>query len=150
MTENNTDQSPNLETLTDFSWDSLPELAKERWEHAVAYSSAIEHQLAKSKSSRTRAEVERQRIANEILSATKEACQAVVGDARKALERIKTKTEEAERNQQDAQRELTDAESTRAAADTYRETVRAETQQQAAQILERARSEAAAESEKLK
>ena len=150
MAETNTDQSGNLETLADFSWDSLPELAKERWEQAVAYSSAVENQLAKAKASRTRAEVERQRIANEILSATKEACQSVVGDAKKALARIKATAKEAEQNQQDTQRELTDAKSIRAEADAYRVTVLAEAQQQAGQILERARSEATAESEKLK
>ena len=145
-----TNQESPQEAPADFSWESLPELAKERWEQAIGYSSAIENQLAKAKASRTQAEVERQRIATEILSATKEACQAVVADARKTLDKIKTKTGEVERNLQDANRELTEAKSIRAEADAYRETVLARVEQQAEDLLQRARSDAEAECGKLR
>ncbi len=67
---------------SEFSWDDLPEVAKESWEQLVAYSSTIEIQLAKTKASREKADVERQRIAKEVLAATKEACQEVVVDAK--------------------------------------------------------------------
>ena len=138
------------EAPADFSWESLPEFTKERWEEAIGYSSAVENQLAKAKANRTQAEVERQRIANEILSATKEACQAVVADARKTLNKIKAQTEEAERNLQDAKRGLTEAKSIRAEADAYRETVLARAEQQSVELLQRARSDAEAECGKLK
>ena len=145
-----TDQEPPQNVPAAFSWESLPELAKERWEQAIAYSSAIENQLAKAKASRTQAEVERQRIANEILSATKEVCQAVVADATNTLDKIKTKIEEAERKLEDAKQELTEAKSIRAEADAYRETVLARAEQQAEELLQRARSDAEDECGKLK
>jgi len=78
-----TRSSKNSEQLIkDFSWDALPEVAKERWEEMVAYSSTVENQLSKAKASRAQAETERQRIASEPLKATKEACRAVVADSK--------------------------------------------------------------------
>ncbi len=76
----NPDQLPD-QLIEDFSWDALPEVAKERWEEIVAYSSTVENQLSKAKASRAQAETERQRIASETLKATKDACRAVVADS---------------------------------------------------------------------
>ncbi len=56
------------------SWDTLPELAKNRWEEAVAFDVTVENQLAKAKADRSLAESERQRIAKESLDATKDVC----------------------------------------------------------------------------
>ena len=69
-----------------FDWETLPDLAKDRWEEAVAYDLTVETQLANAQSNRSHAEVERQRVAGEILEATREVCHEIASDARKALE----------------------------------------------------------------
>ena len=155
MTENH--QSPDTtqtvsvasEAPADFSWDSLPELAKERWEQAVAYSSTIENQLTKSKASRAQAEIGRQRIAKEILAATKEACHEVVAEAKRALDKIKNKIEESEAKREDAKRQLQEAKTVRIEADAYREAVHARADQQAEDVLQRARASAETECARL-
>ena len=76
---------PTAETGT-FDWEVLPDLAKDRWEEAVAYDLTMETQLAKAQSNRSQAEVERQRVAGEILEATREVCHEIASDSRKALE----------------------------------------------------------------
>ena len=49
-----------------FAWETLPELPKSRWEEVVAFDVTIENWLAKAKADRSRAEVERQRIAKDV------------------------------------------------------------------------------------
>ena len=141
--------TPQVET-SEFSWDALPDVAKERWEQMVAYSTTIENQLDKAKSSRAQAEVERQRIAKEILSATKEACQEVIANSRKTLEKIKSQTEEAGLKLEDAKRQLAEAETIRSEADAYREAVLARANLQAEEVAQLARSAADSECTKLK
>ena len=100
MTENNLEPESSEDLSVDFSWDTLPELAKDCWEQMVAYSFAVEHQLANAKASRSHAEAERQRIVKEILSATNDACQEIVVYAKRTLAKINRKIEEAERKHQ--------------------------------------------------
>ena len=66
----------------------------------VAYSSAVENQLSRAKATRTQAEKDRQRPATEALTATKEACRAVIADAKRSLAKIKKQTEETDNHQQ--------------------------------------------------
>ena len=56
------------------SWGTLPDLAKNRWEEAVAFDVTVENRLAKATADRPLTETERQRIAKEILDATKGVC----------------------------------------------------------------------------
>ncbi|MCH8962993.1 MAG: hypothetical protein IH820_17190, partial [Bacteroidetes bacterium] len=70
----------------DFSWDALPEVAKERWEEMVAYSSTVENQLSKAKASRAKAETERQRIARQYRSEGKEEALKI----RSTTDKVKT------------------------------------------------------------
>ena len=58
MTETNQGPESSEALPSDFSWEALPELAKDRWEQMVAYSSAVENQLVNAKASRSQAEVE--------------------------------------------------------------------------------------------
>ena len=150
MPETNQGQKPSEPLSTDFSWETLPELAKDRWEQMVAYSSTIENQLANAKASRTQAEGERQRIAKEILSATKEACQEIVADAKRDLDRSSSKTEEAERQQQEAKLQLDEAKTIRSEAESYRDAVLARAEQQAEELKQRAQAAAEAAGNKLK
>ena len=150
MTENNHEPESSEDLSADFSWEALPELAKDRWEQMVAYSSAVENHLANAKASRSQAEAERQRIATEILSATKEACQEIVADAKLALDRINSKTEEAERKHQEAQLQLDEANTIRTDAETHKEAVLARAEQQAEEIMQRAQAAAETAGAKLK
>ena len=75
MSDSGDTQSKIVEGSVTFSWETLPELAKNRWEEAVAFDVTMENRLVKAKASRSLAERERQRIAREILEATKEACE---------------------------------------------------------------------------
>ena len=150
MTENNQEPDSSEALSAEFSWEALPELAKDRWEQMVAYSSAIENQLVNAKASRSHAETERQRIANEILSATKDACQEIVADAKRAMDKINSKTEEAERNHQEAKLQLDEANSIRTEAESYKEAVLARAEKQAEELMQRAQAAAEAAGTKLK
>ena len=80
------------------SWDTLPDLAKNRWEEAVAFDMTVENQLAKAKAGRSMAETERQRIAREILDATKDVCKEIITNGQTALTRAKKMEAEAAKN----------------------------------------------------
>ena len=97
--------------------ETLPDLAKDRWEEAVAYDLTVETQLANAQSNRSRAEVERQRVAGEILEATREICHEIASDARKALDSAKYMEIDATRKHLEAEAALKSAESTLKEAD---------------------------------
>ena len=122
------------------SWDTLPELAKNRWEEAVAFDVTIENQLAKAKADRSRAESERQRIAKEILDATKDVCKEIITDGKRALNRAKTMEAEAHNKHSDSQAELEQARTIRAEAEGYRDKIIAEADQEARDFLNQAMS----------
>ena len=92
---NNSQDRELMESMT-LSWEALPELAKDRWEQAVGYDLAVETQLAKAKSTRSEAELERQRVANEILEATREVCKSIIIDSKRSLEKARRAQSEAE------------------------------------------------------
>jgi len=122
------------------SWDTLPELAKNRWEEAVAFDVTIENQLAKAKADRSLAESERQRIAKEILDATKDVCKEIITDGKRALNRAKTMEAEAHNKHSDSQAELEQARTIRAEAEGYRDKIIAEADQEARDFLNQAMS----------
>ena len=99
------------------SWDTLPDMAKNRWEEAVAFDVTVENQLAKAKADRSVAESERQRIAKEILDATKEVCKDIITDGQKALNRAKKMEAEAAIAHSSSQDELEHARAIRAEAE---------------------------------
>ena len=114
---------------------------------------SIEEQLALAKASRNQAESARQKIANEILAATKEVCQKLISEGELTLDKAKKLEAAAEQKQLDAQSELQRAQAARSEAETYAEKLRAEAQQQAQEATERAqatRDDANAWAEKLR
>jgi hypothetical protein len=131
--------SPNDGALA-FAWETLPELAKSRWEQAVAFGVTIENQLVKAKADRSRAEVERQRIAGEILEATKDVCEEIVADGKRALDSARWMQSEAAKNFGESQAEIEKAQVIRVDAEGYREKIMAEVDQQAQEIVSRARA----------
>jgi hypothetical protein len=102
--------------------------------------SPIEDQLAQAKASRSQAETARQKIANEILEATKEVCQKLIADGEQTLQRAKKLEAEAQQKQREAQAELETARSSRADAQVYAEKVKSEAQKKAQEKLEQAQA----------
>lgn len=122
------------------SWDTLPDLAKNRWEEAVAFDVTVENQLAKAKSDRSLAESERQRIAKEILDATKDVCKEIITDGQRALNRATKMEAEASKNRSYSQDELEQARNIRAEAEGYKAKIMAEVNQEAQEYIDLARS----------
>ena len=122
------------------SWDTLPDLAKNRWEEAVAFDVTVENQLAKAKADRTMAETERQRIAKEILDATKDVCKEIITDGQRALNRATKMEAEAAKNHSHSQDELEQAPAIRAEAESYRARIMAEVDQEAKEFIDQAKS----------
>ncbi len=132
-----------------FDWETLPDLAKDRWEEAVAYDLTVETQLARAQSNRGQAEVERQRVAGEILEATREVCHEIASDARKALESAKYMEIDAHRKHMDAEAALKKAESTLSEANANAEMIVGHARQEALEIAARGRAAAEKESEEI-
>lgn len=120
------------------SEEKPPGPAKSELESAMG--SSLEDQLAKAKASRNQAESARQKIANEILEATKEVCQKLIKDGEQTLEKAKKLEAEAQQKQQEAKAELEQAQASRAEAETYAERLKSEAQRQAQEKLEQARA----------
>ena len=117
-----------------FDWETLPDLAKDRWEEAVAYDMTVETQLANAQSNRSQAEVERQRVAGEILEATREVCHEIASDARKALDVAKHMEIDATRKHLEAEAALKNAESTLKEAGANAEMMVSHARQEAEEI----------------
>ena len=128
------------DTLLALSWDTLPDLAKNRWEDAVAFDVTVENQLAKAKADRTLAETERQRIAKEILDATKDVCKEIITDGQRALNRATKMEAEAAKNYSLSQSELDQSSAVRAEAESYRTRVLAEVDKEAKEYIDLAKS----------
>ena len=105
----------------------------------VRYSS-IEDQLAQAKASRTQAESARQKIANEILEATKGVCQKLIADGEQTLQKAKKLEAEAQRKHQEARAELEKAQAARAEAQAFAERVKSEAQKKAQERLDQAKA----------
>jgi hypothetical protein len=120
------------------SEEKPPKQAKGGSESAM--DSSLEDQLAKAKASRNQAESARQKIANEILEATKEACQKLIKDGEQTLEKAKKLEAEAQHKQREAKAELEQAQASKAEAETYAERLKSEAQRQAQEKLEQAQA----------
>ena len=142
MTISKKDQDASSNGPIAFAWETLPELAKSRWEEAVAYDVTMENQLARAKSERALAEIQRQRIAREILEATKEVCEEILTDGKLALDSARRMEADAAKKLGDSQWELEEAQRERNEAETYRDKVIAEADQRVADIVDRARANA--------
>ena len=132
-------QSKIVEGSVTFSWETLPELAKNRWEEAVAFDVTMENRLVKAKASRSLAERERQRIAGEILEATKEVCEEIIAEGQRAMDRARQLESQAVQKHKEGQRDLEQAQAVRVEAEGYREKIMAEVEREAKEALNRAR-----------
>lgn len=141
--------APDLGSF-DLSWDSLPAVAKERWEEAVAFGSTVELQLIKARTDRSQAEMERQKVAQEILEATKDACREIVANAKQTLAKAKHHLQDAERKSWEAQRESEQAIAIRKEAQRFKEKLVVETEDQAHEMLRKAKIDAESEYRELK
>ena len=135
-------QSEIVEGSVTFSWETLPELAKNRWEEAVAFDVTMENRLVKAKASRSLAERERQRIAREILESTKEVCEEIIAEGQRAMDRARQLESQAVQKHRASQGELERAQAVRVEAEGYREKIMAEVEREAKESLDRARASA--------
>lgn len=142
MTNANNNQDQSNHGPLALSWDTLPELAKSRWEEAVAFDVTIENQLTKAKADRSLAEMERQKIAKEILEATKEVCEEILNEGKRALERARSMEAEASGNLGDSKDELLHARAIKAEAEEYREKLVEEAQHKCAELKDQSVQEA--------
>ena len=143
-------QGKIVEGSVTFSWETLPELAKNRWEEAVAFDVTMENRLVRAKASRSLAERERQRIAGEILEATKEVCEEIIAEGQRAMDRARQLESQAVQKYKESQSELEQAQELRVESEGYREKIMAEVEREANEALNRARATAEQECLKLK
>ena len=135
-------QGKIVEGAVTFSWETLPELAKNRWEEAVAFDVTMENRLVRAKASRSLAERERQRIAGEILEATKEVCEEIIAEGQRAMDRARQLESQAVQKYKESQGELEQAQALRVESEGYREKIMAEVEREAKEALDRARASA--------
>jgi hypothetical protein len=102
--------------------------------------SSIEDQLAQAKASRTQAESARQKIANEILEATKGVCQKLIADGEQTLQKAKKLEAEAQRKHREAHAELEKARAARTEAQDFAEKLKSEAQKKAQERLDQAKA----------
>ena len=150
MTEVDTRQDRELAGPMSLSWETLPELAKDRWEQAVAFDMTVETHLAKAKASRTQAEIERQRVAKEILEATKEICKTIIADGKRSLAKARHMESESEGKLLESQKEWERSQAFKAEAETFSEMVMAEARLRAEDLLHQSRATAEQESMEIK
>ena len=150
MSDPGDNQGSIVEGSVTFSWETLPELAKNRWEEAVAFDVTMENRLVKAKASRSLAERERQRIAREILEATKEVCEEIIAEGQRAMDRARQFESQAVHTLKESQGDLEQARAVRAEVEEYREKIMAEVEWEAKEALDRARASAEQECLKLK
>jgi hypothetical protein len=120
------------------SQEKTPRQAKSGLSSAT--DSSLEDQLAKAKASRNQAESAHQKIANEILEATKEVCQKLIKDGEQTLEKAKKLEADAQQKQRESKAELEKAQAFRAEAETYAERLKSEVQRQTQEKLEQAQA----------
>ena len=142
---NNRQDRELMESMT-LSWEALPELAKDRWEQAVGYDLSVETQLAKAKSTRSEAELERQRVANEILEATREVCKSIISDSKRSLEKARRAESEAENKLLESQNDQEQSQALKVEAEAIFENAR----QRAEDLVKQSRAAAERESMEIK
>ena len=123
------------------------EVSRERveglWKQALNHRSSARADLTAAKAKRANAEMERHRISNAALDATREACKELIAEAEQQLAMAK-------QAEADAEKKLEQAQMAWSEADSHREKVMAETQQEAQRIRDEARSAALQECAELK
>ena len=146
MAKANITQDRELMESMALFWEALPELAKDRWEQAVGYDLAVETQLAKAKSTRSEAELERQRVANEILEATREVCKSIIIDSKRSLEKARRAESEAENKLLASQHDQEQSKALKVEAEAFFENAR----QRAEELVNQSRAAAERESMEIK
>ncbi len=120
------------------------------WRQAQNHRSSAQSDLTAARASRTRAEMERHRIANEALEATRHACGELIAEAERQLMRARQVEAEVQKMRAEADTEMKQAQMSRSEADSYRERVMAEVQQEAQRMRDEARSATLRECDELK
>lgn len=112
------------------------------WRQVLSQKSTSRPDLAAARASRAKAELERQRISQEALEATRDACRDLISETEHQLMRAKEVEKEAEQKLKDAAAELQRAQNLHAEADSYRFRIAAEADSYKEKILSEAHDEA--------
>ena len=112
----------------------------------VGYDLAVETQLTKAKSTRSEAELERQRVANEILEATREVCKSIISDSKRSLEKARRAESEAENKLLESQHDRDQSQALKVEAEAFYENAR----QRAEELVNQSRAAAERESMEIK
>jgi hypothetical protein len=112
------------------------------WRQVLSQKSTSRPDLAAARASRAKAELERQRISQEALEATRDACRDLINETERQLMRAKEAEKAAEQKLQDATAELQRAQNLHAEADSYRFRIAAEADSYKEKILAEAHQEA--------
>ena len=144
------DHGNHQDPFESFSLDVSRERVETLWKQALANKSSARNELATARASRAKAELERQRISNEALEATRQACEQIMGETECQLISARHAESEAEAKLAEAENGLKEAQRVQAEADSYHERVMAEAQAEAQRICDEARSAAMEECAELK
>ena len=121
------------------------EVSRERveslWRQVLNQKSSARSDLAEVRSSRAKAEMERQRISNDALNSTREACRQLISETERQLARARLAEAEAAKKLAEGEKEFTQAQVERAEADSYRERVMAEADQYREKVMSEAQQE---------
>lgn len=116
-------------------WDAF-------WEQVTAPDASFDDELGAARASRCHAEETRQKMADEILEATKQVCQRLMTDGERAVDKARYLENQAEGMHREAALELERAQCAKAEADAHAERVVAGADAQAEQVVAGARQQA--------
>ena len=133
-----------------FSLEVSRERVESLWRQVASHRGSARDDLAAARASRSKAEMERQRIAAEALDTTRQACGELMSETERQLMRAKEVEAQVEKKLSEAQEYLSKSELTRAEAESYREKIVAEAHQELQRIRDEARSVAMDECAELK
>ena len=150
MTQPEVKEHEEYRPLQNISLEASRERVETLWRQTVGNKSTGRSELAAARSSRARAEMEKQRISCEALESTSKACDDLIVEAERQLISARQFESEGKRKLAEAEDEWKQAQMARAEADGYREKVQGEADQEAQRIRDEARSAAMNECEEIK
>ena len=114
------------ESFEKFSMEVSRDRVESLWRQAMSQRSSAKSDLSAARASRTKAEMERQRISIASVDATREACKELIAEAERQQVKAKQEESEAEKKLTGAEKQMEQAHMVRAEADSYREQMKAE------------------------
>ena len=128
------------QTPETFSLEVSRERAESLWRQVMGQKSSGRPDLAAARASRAKAEMERQRVSQEALDATSEACKQIIEETEKQLTKAKEAQDQAEQKLAEAETHVKQAQMAQSEAYDYREKILAEAESQRVNVMAEADS----------